>query len=226
MNQSIKSDSFLRLFPIRITIAVTLVLTLICYTTLPIYAQNSAEEYFNSGFEKANSGDFEGAIKKFDKAIEINPMFADAYVNRGVVKGYLGDWKAAIEDFNKTIEINPKYAEAYNNRGVAKGELGDWKKAIEDYNKAIELNPKYANAYRNRGLAKGRVGDYKAAIEEYKNCMYWNCDVEDDGALLCSCDKEGWEREYPCELLVCEKENEKKWTCECISVKAPMEKYN
>jgi len=32
---------------------------------------NKAEEYFYSGVEKANSGDYEGAIKEFDKAINM-----------------------------------------------------------------------------------------------------------------------------------------------------------
>ncbi len=66
MNQSIKSHSFPRLFLLRITIALLSILILICYTTLPIYAQNSAEEYFYSGVEKANSGYYEGAIKELD----------------------------------------------------------------------------------------------------------------------------------------------------------------
>jgi len=79
MKQSIKSDSFLRLFLVRITIILLFILILICYTTLPIYAQNSAEEYLYSGIEKGNSGDYQGAIKDFNKAIEINPKFAQAY---------------------------------------------------------------------------------------------------------------------------------------------------
>jgi len=75
MNLSIKSHSFPKLSLLSITIAVTLILILIliCYTTLPIYAQNSAEEYFISGVEKLASGDYQGAIKEFDRAIEINP---------------------------------------------------------------------------------------------------------------------------------------------------------
>jgi len=89
MNLSIKSHGFPKLSLLSITIAVTLILILICYITLPIYAQNSAEEYFYSGVEKANSGDYQGAIKEFDKAIKIAPKVAVAYYNRGVAKAKL-----------------------------------------------------------------------------------------------------------------------------------------
>jgi len=54
---------------------------------------NKAEEYYDSGVEKANSGDYEGAIKDYDKAIEINPKHAEAYYNRGLAKAYLGDYR-------------------------------------------------------------------------------------------------------------------------------------
>ena len=107
MNLGITAHSFPRLFLIRITIAITLILILICYTTLPIYAQNSAEEYFNSGIRKANSGDYEGAIKDYNKAIEIKPNDADAYYNRGVAKWDLGDDRGEIaRRFNLGHYIN------------------------------------------------------------------------------------------------------------------------
>jgi len=118
-----------RLFSLIITIAVTLVLTLICYKTLPIYAQTLTEEYFKSGVEKADSGDYQGAIKDFNKAIELNPKYAGVYNNRGV----------AIEDYNKAIKINSKYAKAYFNRGLAKLVLGQKDSGCLDVYKAGEL---------------------------------------------------------------------------------------
>ena len=153
MNLSIKSDSFLRLFLIRITISLLSILILICYTAFPIYAQNSAEAYIYSGNEKTVAGDYLGAIKDYNKAIEINPKHALAYHNRGLAKGYLGDYRGTIEDFNKAIEINPNDALVYYLRGGAKLGLGqndsgclDLSKAGElGFDKAYELIKKFCN---------------------------------------------------------------------------------
>jgi len=133
--------------------------------------ENEAEKYFYSGVEKADSGDYQGAIKDFNKAIELNPKDAEAYYNRGVTNVKLGDYREAIEDFNKAIELNPKDAEAYYNRGVAKAKLDDYREAIEDFNKAIELNPKDAEAYYNRGVAKAKLDDYRGEIGDFNKAI-------------------------------------------------------
>ncbi|HBE59127.1 MAG TPA: hypothetical protein DEG17_25210, partial [Cyanobacteria bacterium UBA11149] len=40
----------------------------------------------------------------YNKAIEIDPNFAEAYNNRGSVRLALGDKQSAIADYNKAIE--------------------------------------------------------------------------------------------------------------------------
>ena len=48
----------------------------------------TAEEYFNSGYDKAQVKDYYGAIADYTKVIEINPNLAEAYYNRGFSKAY------------------------------------------------------------------------------------------------------------------------------------------
>ena len=96
--------------------------------------------------------EYEGAIKDYDKAIELDPNYALAYMNRGIAKAQLKQYSAAIADYDKAIELDPNFALAYHNRGVAKYNLAQYNAAIADYDKAIELEPNFAPAYYARGL--------------------------------------------------------------------------
>jgi len=99
-----------------------------------------AKIYLKQGISKAYSSDFEEAIKDFDKAIYLQPDFADAYFYRGNSNYNLnGNIKKAIEDYNKAIEIKPDFANAYNNRGNMKSYLGNEKGACYDWIKADKL---------------------------------------------------------------------------------------
>ena len=54
--------------------------------------------YNNRGSAKANLKKYKEAIEDFDKAIEINPNFAEAYRGRARVKEILGDTEGARQD--------------------------------------------------------------------------------------------------------------------------------
>jgi tetratricopeptide (TPR) repeat protein len=148
----------------------------LCYFLMSIFAQipvNRSNQiaYINRGFAKSDSGDNQGAIADYDKAISINPAYPEAYNNRGYVKQKLGDNQGAIADYEKAIFINPNYSEAYNNRGFAKSKLGDSQGAINDYEKAISINPNYTQAYNNLGLAKSDSGNNQGAIADYEKAI-------------------------------------------------------
>ena len=70
----------------------------------------TAEEWFNSAYNKGESGDYQGAIADYNQAIKIKPDYALAYNNRGNAKYNLGDKQGAIADYNQAIQIKPDYA--------------------------------------------------------------------------------------------------------------------
>jgi tetratricopeptide (TPR) repeat protein len=74
-----------------------------------------------------------------NKAIEINPNYAEAYVNRGVL--YFGQkkYELALSDYNKAIEINPNLAQAYLGRGGLYAILGQPEKVKIDLQQAAIL---------------------------------------------------------------------------------------
>jgi Flp pilus assembly protein TadD len=52
-----------------------------------------------SGIEKADSGEYEDAIREFTKAIGLNPLDEKSYFHRATLKVRLGDLEGARADF-------------------------------------------------------------------------------------------------------------------------------
>jgi len=138
--------------------------------------KQAAQRFYESADAKWKDKDYEGAIKDCNKALQLDPDFAEAYSRRGTAKHDLGDKQGVIADYDKALQLNPNYAHAYNNRGVAKSALGDKQGAIADYDKALQLNPNYADAYYNRGVAKSALGDKQGAIVDYDKALQFNPD--------------------------------------------------
>ena len=124
--------------------------------------------YNHCGLAYHEKGEYNLAIRNYNKAIELNPEFTEAYNNRGITFDEMAEYYRAIRNYNKAIELNPEFAEAYNNRGITYHEMGEYDLAIKDYNKAIELSPENAESYYNRGIAYLKKGYTK--VFPCKNC--------------------------------------------------------
>ncbi len=110
---------------------------------------------------------YKSAIAKFDKAIQLNPNFANFYYRRGSAKHKLGNYERAIVDIEKGIKLDRQRTEpveAYLALGAVKLTSGDYEGAIIDFDKVIRLVPKFTDAYQTRAVAKFQLGDYEAAI--------------------------------------------------------------
>jgi len=118
------------------------------------------------------TGDYNGSIKIFTEAIELNPQNGLAYYGRAYAYNDLKNYRQAIEDCSKAVQFdNPRLIDAYNNRGEAYRKSGNYKQAIADYNKAIEMNPQYVKAYNNRGIAYKNLGNYEQAFADYAKAI-------------------------------------------------------
>lgn len=84
----------------------------------------------------------ERAIAQHTRAIEQNPLDAEAFFNRGQSRALGGDLQGAIEDYSRTIRLDPNNREAYVKRARCLSALGDEAAAQADLNHVIRQSPK------------------------------------------------------------------------------------
>jgi tetratricopeptide (TPR) repeat protein len=143
---------------------------------VPANSAPKADDYYVSGNNKRDAGDFRGALADFNRAIAINPKYVGAYNNRGLLRSQqLGDPQGALADYNQALKIDPQDAIVYNNRGTLKTEkLNDSRGAMMDFNRSIAINPRLATAYNNRGFLKEKLKDFRGALADYNKAIEIN----------------------------------------------------
>jgi tetratricopeptide (TPR) repeat protein len=127
----------------------------------------ASQEASDQGVAYLDRQRYDEAIAEFNKAIEIDPDFADAYYNRGIANSKKGNLNQAISDYTKAIQINPNDSDSYYNRGLVYHKKNDFNQAISDYTKAIQISPD-ATAYYNRALDYSLKKEYDYAWDDVR----------------------------------------------------------
>ena len=131
----------------------------------------SAYAEFYAGLTHYSTGEYNKAMERFSRVIELNPQLSVAYNNRGSAYAKKGEYDRAIQDYDRAIELDPSDADAYYNRGLAYMYTGDHDRAIRDCNSAIELDPNSPTIHLSRGLSYFLKGDYHSSIQDYSRAI-------------------------------------------------------
>jgi len=126
-----------------------------------------AQDCFERALLRQATGDPDGAIADYDRALAIQPRFALAFHNRGLARQAKGDPDGAIADYDEALHIDPSFVLALTSRGNARRAKGDQDGAIADYDRALALDPRFVMALNNRGNARLAKGDTDRAIADY-----------------------------------------------------------
>ena len=132
---------------------ICLVIALVVFCYHANFCQ-TAKEYKESGIIKADSNDFEGAIKDFTLAIQLNSKDDTAYFKRALCYDLLNNYNAALKDYSKAIELNSNDADYYHFRGEVKVSLEDYKEAFNDFIIAskFDTNSIWNNSYETTSI--------------------------------------------------------------------------
>ncbi len=112
---------------------------LVSFTTLS--APKNARKNFEKGRQLARAGQVADAVSSFQKAVKIDPRFAEAWVGLGFAQYRMNAEAAAEKSVMEAREIDPKLPGIYQILGYIASNRKDWKSAAQYLEEAERLNP-------------------------------------------------------------------------------------
>jgi len=151
----------------------------------------TAEVYYNIGYIKTSQGKYDEALAAFQKATELDRLFAKAYEAMGRIYHKLGRPKDAErflqkaadihlskenmadaeEILNEILEIRPDTINVYNSLGVLHRKKGNYKEALKSYEKALRIHPNQPQIYYNMGRLWLEMKDPSRAQETFEKAL-------------------------------------------------------
>jgi putative inorganic carbon (hco3(-)) transporter len=106
-----------------------------------------------------------------NKALIIDPKYAEAYYIIGIVKERKGDLKTAQQMYEQAIEINPELSDTIGALSNISIKLGQTNKLIETFNKFLKKYPNNPLFMENLAIVYARNNDLRNAYRVYKEMV-------------------------------------------------------
>ena len=148
-----------------------LLLCFFLFMTQLSIAQKVDDKLYNRGTTYLNAGDYEKAVKNFNKSIEKNDKFIDAYFNRALSYTYLKKYDEAINDYSIVIKLDPNNEVSFFNRSRIFNLKKEYQKALSDLNSAINIDKKFIEVYFDKAQLMIKMRNLDGAIYTYTNLI-------------------------------------------------------
>ena len=116
--------------------------------------------------------DYNGAIRHFQHAVELDPQLARAYDNLGLCYYYQNENELALASYKKAIALNRESGHLnpwpYLNLAITQQFLNQLSDAEQNLHEAIRLDPGFAKAHFQLGTVFEDVNRLEAALVELK----------------------------------------------------------
>ena len=114
------------------------------------------------------------ALKEFERAIKLDPSYAEAHLNTGIALAEMARWGDAVPAYRRALGMPTLSVPhiAYQNLGLALYHLKQYREAEEALRLSIRLEPALEGPYYNLGLvllAQGRPDEARQAFRRARD---------------------------------------------------------
>ncbi len=127
--------------------------------------------WLNLGSMLLRTGRSAEAVPVLQKAVAVEPAYADAHFNLGVACRDTGRMQASLDELAEAIRLKPDYADAHNALGITLRGLGRQPEALERFREAARLAPDSVEAHTNLGLSLIEAGQANEAVLEQRRAV-------------------------------------------------------
>ena len=144
----------------------------------------AAQALYSQGLGILSRDDYARAVQYFEKAVEIDPNYAESWYQAGFCYGMLGRHTDALKASRQAAKLRPEWAETYVNIGASSFALGQYKEAAEAYRQATKLDADNGDSQYALGLSLNKLGRTDEEILAYKRAIALKPDLANAYELL------------------------------------------
>ncbi len=144
----------------------------------------AAQALYSQGLGILSRDDYARAVQYFEKAVEIDPGYAESWYQAGFCYGMLGRHADALKASRQAARLRPEWAETHVNIGASSFALGQYKEAAEAYRQATKLDADNADSQYALGLSLNKLGRTDEEILAYKRAVALKPDLANAYELL------------------------------------------
>lgn len=128
--------------------------------------------YYNLGKALDETGQEAEAMRLYQRATEVDPMYDEAYFGQGVLRSRQGRLGDAVKAYREAIRLRPGNADARSNLGNVLVRLGRFDQAVEQYDETLRITPEHADVRYNLGSTWLQLGRFPDAIRAFREVLH------------------------------------------------------
>ncbi len=152
---------------------------LFCLFSIYGHSQSTVESLFNEGLDLSDKGDFQGAKKKYEEGLKLNPGHAATKVEMSRTHLYMKEYDLCIslcKDILKTTGDTVAKRKTFVTWGTTLDSKDLPEEAIKIYKKGIKEFSTYYLLPYNLGVTLLRINDVDKALEQFERSASLNPD--------------------------------------------------
>jgi chemotaxis protein methyltransferase CheR len=138
---------------------------------VPLQPIKSAELIYKEGLDLLECKEFDAALSKAEKYIELKPSDAKGYLLAGKILANRGIYGRAVDELGKAIELEPLLTEAHYLLGVIYQGTGQEARAIDEFRKSVYIDKDCVLSYFHLARIYQSNDMLDDASREYSNAV-------------------------------------------------------